>query len=475
MLLCKIPRERRTFPLDMHHHMPLNTHYGIIYYMGGKLMVHFFQLLSTTGLVMLISKLLIYEKFRLILDPLILLAITSAIYFISLIFSIQESSLGFIYLVSLFVYFHISNRKIFINIVSLSASMIIAIFSDILSTTLISFFVNSFSLNAENFRTNIYLYYFSLLIMIIISVSMALLFRKIYVNRANLMRLRRNSELTKVSGFLTIGLFLFLYWLTFSVTNYTTISNSIFLVIVMVIIGAILIAALYFIKSRTSAVELRSKENELEQLMMYTKEIETMHKEIRKFKHDYINILSSLSGYIDANDLNGLKTYFDSKIMTISHNNENIEKTLDRLSFLEQLELKGLFAMKVLRAQEAGIAVVIQIVENIRVSMDIVDLCRIIGIFMDNAIDASQEIEAPKITISIVKKVDRVLIIIANKVENMPPIYKLRENGYTTKGKHRGLGLEIVREILKKNESVTNDLKYENDEFTQILEILSYT
>ncbi|GAB6107170.1 sensor histidine kinase [Fusibacter bizertensis] len=438
-------------------------------------MVHFFQLLSTTGLVMLISKLLIYEKFRLILDPLILLAITSAIYFISLIFSIQESSLGFIYLVSLFVYFHISNRKIFINIVSLSASMIIAIFSDILSTTLISFFVNSFSLNAENFRTNIYLYYFSLLIMIIISVSMALLFRKIYVNRANLMRLRRNSELTKVSGFLTIGLFLFLYWLTFSVTNYTTISNSIFLVIVMVIIGAILIAALYFIKSRTSAVELRSKENELEQLMMYTKEIETMHKEIRKFKHDYINILSSLSGYIDANDLNGLKTYFDSKIMTISHNNENIEKTLDRLSFLEQLELKGLFAMKVLRAQEAGIAVVIQIVENIRVSMDIVDLCRIIGIFMDNAIDASQEIEAPKITISIVKKVDRVLIIIANKVENMPPIYKLRENGYTTKGKHRGLGLEIVREILKKNESVTNDLKYENDEFTQILEILSYT
>lgn len=438
-------------------------------------MVHFFQLLSTTGLVMLISKLLIYEKFRLVLDPLILLAITSAIYFISLIFNIQESSLGFIYLVGLFVYFHISNRKIFINIVSLSVSMIIAIFSDILSTTLISFFVNSFSLNAENFRTNIYLYYFSLLIMIMISVSMALLFRKIYVNRANLMRLRRNSELTKVSGFLTIGLFLFLYWLTFSVTNYTTISNSIFLVIVMVIIGAILIAALYFIKSRTSVIELKSKENELEQLMMYTKEIETMHKEIRKFKHDYINILASLSGYIEANDLDGLKTYFDSKIMTISHNNDNIEKTLDRLSFLEQLELKGLFAMKVLRAQEAGIAVVIQIIENIRASMDIVDLCRIIGIFMDNAIDASQGIEAPKITITIVKKVDRVLIIISNKVENMVPIYKLRENGYTTKGKHRGLGLEIVREILKKYESVTNDLKYENSEFTQILEILSYT
>lgn len=438
-------------------------------------MVYFFQSLSTIGLVLLVSKILLKERTVIIRDLLALMVLTSFVVFIRQAFKVNEGTLGGVFLLGLFLYFYYSNKKILKNILSLSIGMIIAILSDILSLTILSVFIPNYILEAEQFRNNPYLYFISLILMIIISCTLAFIISKITSIPDRRVRVNRSSELPKIVGILAIGLFLFLYWLTFSVTSYTTISRLILLVIMMVIISAILIAALYFIKSRTSVIELKSKENELEQLMMYTKEIETMHKEIRKFKHDYVNILASLSGYIEANDMSGLKKYFDDKIMTISQKNENVEMTLDRLSYLEQLELKGLFAMKVLRAQEAGITVSIQIVENIRISLDIVDLCRIIGIFMDNAIEATQDTQNPKITIAIVKKLDRVLIVITNKVENMAPIYKLRENGFTTKGKHHGLGLEIVRETLRKYETVTNDMKYDNGEFTQILEILNFT
>ncbi len=465
-------REIETFPLDMHHHIP---QYGIIYYMEGDKMVYFFQSLSTIGLVMLVSKILLKERTVIIRDLLALMVLTIFVVFIRQAFKVNEGTLGGVFLLGLFLYFYYCNKKILKNILSLSIGMIIAILSDILSLTILSVFIPSYILVAEKFRNNPYLYFISLILMFIISCTLAYIISKLTSIQVRHLRVNRSNGLPKIVGVLAIGLFLFLYWLTFSVTSYTTISRLILLVIMMVIVSAIFIAALYFIKSRTSVIELKSKENELEQLMMYTNEIETMHKEIRKFKHDYVNILASLSGYIEANDMPGLKKYFDDKIITISQKNENVEMTLDRLSYLEQLELKGLFAMKVLRAQEAGITVTIQIVENVRISLDIVDLCRIIGIFMDNAIEATQDTQNPQITIAIVNKLDRVLIVISNKVENMAPIYKLRENGYTTKGKHHGLGLEIVRETLRKYETVTNDMKYDNGEFTQILEILNFT
>jgi two-component system sensor histidine kinase AgrC len=241
--------------------------------------------------------------------------------------------------------------------------------------------------------------------------------------------------------------------------------------IMMVIVGAILVASLFFIKSKTSVIELKSKENELTQLRMYTNEIESMQQEIRKFKHDYMNILASLSGYIEQNNMAGLKKYFDEKIMTFSVQKDSIDKTVDRLIYVEQEELKGLLAMKVIRAQEAGVKVEIDMVEKVKFHMDIVDLCRIVGIFVDNAIEAAALSTEKTIAIGMVNVDEKALLIVTNTVAEMVPIYKLREKGFTTKGNNHGLGLEIVRGILKSYPNVNNDMKFENQMFTQVLEV----
>lgn len=434
-------------------------------------MVHFFQLLSSAGLLLILSKLLLNEKFKLLLDLSITVALTLIITSISYFFSVNEGSLGIVYLVGLFAYFFMMNKKIVINILSLSASMIIAILADMLSITLISMVVGISSVEADKLRSEPFAYFASFLFMVAIALALAYLIRILLSKSRNLIQLFQRNELPTLLGVIAVAAFLFLYWLTFTVVSYTTISRAILLMIMMVIVGAILVASLFFIKSKTSVIELKSKENELTQLRMYTNEIESMQQEIRKFKHDYMNILASLSGYIEQNNMAGLKKYFDEKIMTFSVQNDSIDKTVDRLIYVEQEELKGLLAMKVIRAQEAGVKVEIDMVEKVKFHMDIVDLCRIVGIFVDNAIEAAALSTEKTIAIGMVNVDEKALLIVTNTVAEMVPIYKLREKGFTTKGNNHGLGLEIVRGILKSYPNVNNDMKFENQMFTQLLEV----
>ena len=438
---------------------------------GGISMVHFFQLLSSAGLLLILSKLLLNEKFKLLLDLSITVALTLIITSISYFFSVNEGSLGIVYLVGLFAYFFMMNKKIVINILSLSASMIIAILADMLSITLISMVVGISSVEADKLRSEPFAYFASFLFMVAIALALAYLIRILLSKSRNLIQLFQRNELPTLLGVIAVAAFLFLYWLTFTVVSYTTISRAILLMIMMVIVGAILVASLFFIKSKTSVIELKSKENELTQLRMYTNEIESMQQEIRKFKHDYMNILASLSGYIEQNNMAGLKKYFDEKIMTFSVQKDSIDKTVDRLIYVEQEELKGLLAMKVIRAQEAGVKVEIDMVEKVKFHMDIVDLCRIVGIFVDNAIEAAALSTEKTIAIGMVNVDEKALLIVTNTVAEMVPIYKLREKGFTTKGNNHGLGLEIVRGILKSYPNVNNDMKFENQMFTQVLEV----
>ena len=61
--------------------------------------------------------------------------------------------------------------------------------------------------------------------------------------------------------------------------------------------------------------EQRRKEEEHRNIMEYTKHVEEMYEELRSFRHDYVNILASLSGYIEKRDVDGLSQYFEENIM----------------------------------------------------------------------------------------------------------------------------------------------------------------
>ena len=62
----------------------------------------------------------------------------------------------------------------------------------------------------------------------------------------------------------------------------------------------------------------RQKQDSYNRLQEYTNQIESMYSSLRSFKHDYSNIMLSMSEYFEANDMEGLRSYFNKEILPLS-------------------------------------------------------------------------------------------------------------------------------------------------------------
>ncbi|HEY5524070.1 MAG TPA: GHKL domain-containing protein, partial [Clostridium sp.] len=267
-----------------------------------------------------------------------------------------------------------------------------------------------------------------------------------------------------------------IFFLNIFVLNNSQISYDFFAVAITfamsyLIIGVIIVFVIY--KNVKSKVESKASEKELKTLTLYNENLESLYTDMRKFRHDYVNILSSMAGYIEDDDMAGLKEYFNKKIIPLGTdmNEKNIKIGL--LHNIMIKEIKGVVLTKIIQAQELGLEVMIDIAEIIEeVNLDVIDLSRCIGILIDNAIEAVVLCENSKLEIGFVKRNNSVMIVIVNSiVAEAPPIHKIFQKGFSTKGENRGLGLSNLREILSKYPKASLDTIIENNKFSQILEI----
>ena len=85
---------------------------------------------------------------------------------------------------------------------------------------------------------------------------------------------------------------------------------------------------------------------------------------------------------------------------------------------------------------------------------DVLDLARILGIFLDNAIEAALETEAPQLSFAMIKEASEVVFRISNSfLQSDIPLSRLGEAGVSTKGKNRGVGLYNARQMINHNEN----------------------
>lgn len=243
-----------------------------------------------------------------------------------------------------------------------------------------------------------------------------------------------------------------------------------FLIYLIILIGLIYILGLKLIKE----VTYKQKIQEAENLKNYTSSLEIMSEELRIFKHDYTNIITSIVGYIDDEDINGLKKYMYSDILSMEKKINKNNMKLHLLKYIKNSEIKGLISIKILKAQELSINVAIDIMEEIdKLNLDVIVLCRILGILFDNAIEECITIKESKINFGIIKNKESIDFIIENTCrDNIEEIYILNSKGFSTKGKNRGLGLFILEDLVDKNENILLDTIIENKTFTQILTVM---
>jgi len=220
-------------------------------------------------------------------------------------------------------------------------------------------------------------------------------------------------------------------------------------------------------------IQTEAKQKALEDLQDYTQNLENMYNGLRSFKHDYVNILLSISGYIENRDMEELKNFFDHKIFPTKNLIDQGDYKLNQLSNIAVLEIKSLLSAKMIYAHESGIDVTIDIPDRVdSFFIDTVDLARILGIFLDNAIEATLETEQPQIGLNIIRNEAGVSVIINNRFQdNGVGMHRLKQKGFSTKSGHQGIGLSNAQKIVGSYDNVLLETTMQCGCFTQHMEL----
>ena len=229
------------------------------------------------------------------------------------------------------------------------------------------------------------------------------------------------------------------------------------------------------VKNTKIKSEVKSENQKLEQQKKYILALEKNNNEIRKFKHDFNNIILGLDGYINNDDFDKekLKKYFNSTIMNFNNNIELNDIVIAKLNSIKVSSLKSLITNKVLVAQNNNIDVDINIQGEINdFYTDEMQLSRILGILLDNAIEASLEVTIDKkIEMNIIQIDKTTDIQISNTFNNIgTPIADFNKEGFSTKDTNRGLGLSSAHEIANKLNMLLNT-EIDGNTFVQNLSI----
>ena len=269
-----------------------------------------------------------------------------------------------------------------------------------------------------------------------------------------------------------ITYYFFLIYSIFKVSSYIHLLSIITGLIFSLLCTYITISILKNIKLETNN---KIESAKLEQQKKYILALEKNNNEIRKFKHDFNNIILGLDGYINNDDFNKekLKKYFNSTIMTFNNNIELNDIVIAKLNSIKVSSLKSLITNKVLVAQNNNIDADINIEGEITdFYTDEMQLSRVLGVLLDNAIEASLEVtDDKKIDINIIQIDKTTDIQISNTFNNTgTPIADFNKEGFSTKGTNRGLGLSSAHEIANKLNMLLNT-EIDGNTFIQILTI----
>ncbi len=219
--------------------------------------------------------------------------------------------------------------------------------------------------------------------------------------------------------------------------------------------------------------EAQKKVEYLENLNEYTRNLEIVYNNLRSFRHDYINIMTSLSAYIDEKKYEELRTFFYEHILPMQKNLTQKNDALNNLLHVHILEVKSILYTKLLLAVNQDIEVNIDIPDEIdSINMEPIDLTRMLGIYLDNAIEACLETEQPILNFHLGKMNQDIIIIISNTfIDKGLSVAQMHKKEVTTKGNGHGIGLYSVSEILNRYDNIYHETLMEEGLFIQQVQI----
>lgn len=203
----------------------------------------------------------------------------------------------------------------------------------------------------------------------------------------------------------------------------------------------------------------------------YIKTLENMNNEIKTFRHDYKNILCSISGYLREDKIDELKRYMSTQIQSADSLYDS-QIMWSGLSSIEPLEFRVFLFEKLLYGLSQKLHIFVSADPQLSiVNINSTDLIRLLGIYLDNAFEAAVLSEERKIILSLHTGQHSTIITLENTFSGSLTISDLSAKGFSTKGRSHGIGLTSAGQILQKYKNIVSGTSIDKNRFIQRLEI----
>lgn len=342
-------------------------------------------------------------------------------------------------------------------------SVIFALVGNLILNPLLTIFnISSTQLNNTIIYKSIYLFVLYILVYII---TLILRKRNIYLHILN--DLNRNSKklilMNLILGTLTIAIQLIITF--YYINTYS---------LIFTLLNFMSLFAYFFISfySLTRIMKLQVTTKNLETAESYNNTLSILYDNVKAFKHDFDNMVFTIGGFVSTDDMKGLKKYYNS-----------LEKDCQRVNNIALLNpnlinnsgIYNLLTAKYQKATNSKVEIELDFFFDFNtLHMPIYDFSRMLGILIDNAIEAASETDEKIVKIMFRDSSNNrtQIIKIENSYKNKDvDKNKIFEKGVTGKENHSGMGLWEVKQIIKRNNNINLITEPNEKYFKQCLEI----
>ena len=242
------------------------------------------------------------------------------------------------------------------------------------------------------------------------------------------------------------------------------------LVAVMVILMAVLVV--YLGQRFDTARKMQAQRDIIAQQRLYEQDLEGIRREVRAFRHDYKNLLAGLSQQVRDGELEGLRRSLSQLDAGFDQRLGKQIQASAQIGNLRIPEVRSLLLSKLTAIREKGVECRLEALYPVEaVAMDVWDFVRCLGILIDNAMEAALDTEHPWVEIVLLAQDGRVFARVSNPYANCIEPGKIWEEGWSTKGKGRGVGLSSYQLILRSCPNASPCTSWENGVFVQELTV----
>lgn len=247
---------------------------------------------------------------------------------------------------------------------------------------------------------------------------------------------------------------------------------AVYYLLVIVLTALMTGLLIYLARQFDTGRRLQAQQDIIAQQKLYEQDLEDIRQEVRSFRHDYKNLLAGLSEQADTGELEQLRH-------SLAKLDINFDRRLgEKIQFSTQIgnlqipQVRSLLLSKLTAMRKNHVECRLEVLYPVRhVNMDVWDFVRCLGILVDNAMEAAAETEHPWVEIILLQQKYALALRISNPCLSLASPSKIWEEGWSTKGTGRGLGLAGYRRILTDCPHAASSTGWRNNVFVQELTV----